>query len=156
MTSTPTRQNQDEESQIESKTALLIATLVFFLSFQGMMEEIEELNTSDEKFESNFHDSWTQGFQEGSIYTDSTVAIGGSKNGGGHVCSVEEADHSVYCWGDNSRGQLGIGDNSERHRPTNPVQAQLPSEMISISSGYRHTCGLLSDGSVLCLSLIHI
>jgi len=150
MTSTPTRQNQDEEYQIESMTTLIIATLVFFLSFQGMMEEIEELNTSDEKFESNFHDSWTQGFQEGSIYTDSTVAIGGSKNGGGHVCSVEEADHSVYCWGDNSRGQLGIGDNSERHRPTNPVQAQLPSEMISISSGYRHTCGLLSDGSVLC------
>ncbi len=37
--------------------------------------------------------------------------------GEGHVCAVREGG-SLYCWGGNDLGQLGVGDFTRRDTPT--------------------------------------
>lgn len=83
-------------------------------------------------------------------------AMGGKKVtkvsvGAKHVCALANA--SVYCWGDNSSGQLGRsgGDSSV------PVAVNLSSssallgkEVIDISASDNYTCALASDGGVAC------
>ena len=38
-----------------------------------------------------------------------------------HTCALA-TDGSLWCWGDNSAGQLGIGSNEEHLAPTRVVQ----------------------------------
>ena len=42
--------------------------------------------------------------------------IRSDSNGERHMCAI--ADGKVYCWGKNSNGQLGVGDNYRRYYPT--------------------------------------
>lgn len=71
--------------------------------------------------------------------------------GAKHVCAIANA--TVYCWGDNSRGQLGRAGGSS----SVPVVADLSTssalrgkEVIDISASDNFTCALASDGSVAC------
>ena len=51
------------------------------------------------------------GFQSGSIFTETTVSVGGN-----HICAIMD-DSSLQCWGGNSFGQVGeIGRASCRER----------------------------------------
>src|SRR4051794_26114877 len=34
-----------------------------------------------------------------------------------HTCAVR-ADHTMWCWGSNANGQLGVGDRTDRATPT--------------------------------------
>jgi len=66
-----------------------------------------------------------------------------------HTCSLM-SDNSIWCWGDNSEGQLGIGSEvGETHLPTNTT---LPfgRTAISVSSGSNFNCAILDDGSGVC------
>ena len=65
----------------------------------------------------------TAGFQEGSIFTNSTIATGYQ-----HACAVVE-NGSIFCWGDNSYGQLGIGSTDNQDYPvmTSLPEGQAPS-----------------------------
>ena len=66
--------------------------------------------------------------------------------GGEHTCAVTAGSH-VYCWGDNSFGQLGDGTTVTR---TRPVALVYPISGISaVSAGGRHTC-VLAEGRALC------
>jgi len=71
------------------------------------------------------------------------VAIGA---GGGHTCAVLN-DGSVWCWGFNSDGQLGVGDQKNRLKPT---QVQKLSGVVGIAAGGTHTCALTQSGSIFC------
>ena len=53
----------------------------------------------------------------------------------------------VYCWGDNSSGQLGLGDTQPRSRPT-----RVPglTNVESLSAGAQHVCAKLEDGTIAC------
>ncbi|WP_170330681.1 Ig-like domain-containing protein [Ruegeria arenilitoris] len=54
---------------------------------------------------------------------------------------------TLYAWGNNSNGQLVLGDQDERLEPT--VVGALENEIVvSISSGTSHTLALTADGQV--------
>jgi alpha-tubulin suppressor-like RCC1 family protein len=54
---------------------------------------------------------------------------------------------ALYCFGENTDGQLGVGDRSLRTRPTRVGTA---SDWISISCGESVTCGIRAGGRVWC------
>ena len=62
-----------------------------------------------------------------------------------HSCAIK--DGHLYCWGDNRKLQLGLGDREIRATPT-PVAER--SAFLEVCAGDSHTCALRSDGVVLC------
>ena len=74
----------------------------------------------------------------------------------GHTCAVLD-DHSVKCWGDNSFGQLGLGDTKNRGGKPNEMGEKLPAvdlgpgrTALAVATGDAHTCALLEDHTVKC------
>ena len=68
-----------------------------------------------------------------------------------HTCGLG-SDGNAYCWGDNSYGQLGIGDDTAGNLPKLVVQGNKLTGLTfsSIFPGFYHTCGLGSDGNAYC------
>jgi alpha-tubulin suppressor-like RCC1 family protein len=64
-----------------------------------------------------------------------------------HACALAHQGE-VFCWGSNSNGQLGDGTTTDRHTPV--AVTGLPAKATQIEAGGRHTCALLTDGSVWC------
>lgn len=63
--------------------------------------------------------------------------------GSEHACAIRNKD--VMCWGKNTYGQLGTGDQDNSNYPLyGPLYGAS-----KISAGERHTCGI-SDGKVYC------
>lgn len=68
--------------------------------------------------------------------------------GANHTCALRSGG-SVYCWGDNSTGQLGIGSTTSSQSPVEV--ADLASfGTVQIAAGANHTCALSSDFKVKC------
>lgn len=67
-------------------------------------------------------------------------------SGGKHTCALLD-NGEVWCWGDNSDGQLG---NSTFTGSSSPVQTTGITTATSLSAGANHTCALLADGSLRC------
>jgi alpha-tubulin suppressor-like RCC1 family protein len=67
--------------------------------------------------------------------------------GGEHTC-VLRVDNSLWCWGNNRFGQLGVGDTNSRLTPSR-VDA-LGVEVAAAYAGGAHTCAVKTDGSVWC------
>ncbi|UJR78205.1 RCC1 domain-containing protein [Sandaracinus amylolyticus] len=66
--------------------------------------------------------------------------------GGLHTCA-RAASGAVYCWGDNSTGQLGDGSTTERHAPV--LVTGLPAA-ASLSLGASHSCATTTDRRLFC------
>ena len=73
-----------------------------------------------------------------------------------HTCALLD-DGTVRCWGGANRGQLGLGDTSERGDDPGEMGDKLPAvalgtgrTAIAIAAGYYHTCALLDDGTMKC------
>jgi alpha-tubulin suppressor-like RCC1 family protein len=78
--------------------------------------------------------------------TPTPIIWGDVSAGGDHTCGIRD-DQSLWCWGSNAHGQLGVGDLLTRSRPA-PV---LPGRRwASVSAGHRHTCGLTVDDALYC------
>ena len=83
------------------------------------------------------------------------VALDGAVGGGPFVCALTSIG-DAKCWGDNSRGQLGTGDQEDRGgdpggigdnlRPID-LGTEQPIEQIAV--GREHACALV-DGRVKC------
>jgi alpha-tubulin suppressor-like RCC1 family protein len=68
--------------------------------------------------------------------------------GGGKYACVVSATSGVWCWGQNTSGQLADGSNVDR---LIPVQAtSLPSSIKSLSTGSNHSCAVINTGGVKC------
>jgi alpha-tubulin suppressor-like RCC1 family protein len=80
------------------------------------------------------------------LYFGLSVAAGGNHTCATGVEDPETLDFAVYCWGDNSSGQLGDGTYESRSTPT-PVPG-LP--LAPLAGGGAHTCALLVDRTVTC------
>jgi len=71
--------------------------------------------------------------------------------GGAHACVVLK-DGSVRCWGDNGKGQLGVGLPVATVAMTAvpmPVPG-LAAAATRVCAGSAHTCALLQTGIVVC------
>ncbi len=66
--------------------------------------------------------------------------------GGRHSCAIR-SDDSVWCWGGNDRGQLGVS-GGDRDSPVQTDGGALVA--VEIELGGRHSCARLTDGSVRC------
>lgn len=66
--------------------------------------------------------------------------------GTAHACALT-AEGVAYCWGDNSRGQLGDGTTAPSWRP---VAVAGGFQFAALTAGDRHTCGLHPDGRAYC------
>lgn len=83
-----------------------------------------------------------------------TAARGRIAAGAAHTCAIA-TDDVVWCWGDNSRYQLGSSAHASLvdDMSSTPVQAAaLPGGRVArqITSGDSHVCVLANDGSVWC------
>jgi alpha-tubulin suppressor-like RCC1 family protein len=67
--------------------------------------------------------------------------------GANHTCALR-SDGAAYCWGDNSRGQIGAGPIGS---PIDvPVLVTGGQSFSSISAGGNHTCGITRAGAAFC------
>ena len=74
------------------------------------------------------------------------------------TCAILD-DRTVKCWGENSRGQLGLGDNAHRGDSVGEMGDALPvvdlgagSTAVALAAG-THSCAILDDGTVKCWGL---
>ncbi len=68
------------------------------------------------------------------------------------VCAVLE-DATLYCWGRNSRGELGLGHLEPIGDDETPLQAgpvDVGGPVASVSIGGDHACAILTDGTLRC------
>lgn len=63
--------------------------------------------------------------------------------GGNHTCVLAGSD--VWCWGLNSKGQVGDGTTANRNTPV-----KVLSGAQNITAGYDYTCATLFSGQVMC------
>src|SRR3989454_4429496 len=66
-----------------------------------------------------------------------------------HTCGLTPAG-SAYCWGDNSRGQLGDETTTAR---SSPVLVVGRVSYAAVSAGNSHTCGITAAGTAYCWGL---
>jgi hypothetical protein len=70
------------------------------------------------------------------------VAVAAS--GWDHALALK-ANGSLWAWGDNGAGQLGLGDTTDRHIPT---LVSIPKTMVAVAAGWNHSLALAADGSL--------
>jgi alpha-tubulin suppressor-like RCC1 family protein len=66
--------------------------------------------------------------------------------GANFACLLDDTG-SVYCWGANDNGQLGIASTDPESRVAVQIQGH---DFLQISAGGQHACGVKDDGSVWC------
>ena len=69
--------------------------------------------------------------------------------GGNFTCALAR-DGRVFCWGDDSGGQLGDGGSSERLAPRPVLVPGLPEGITAVAAGYYHVCAIAADATVVC------
>jgi alpha-tubulin suppressor-like RCC1 family protein len=67
-------------------------------------------------------------------------------NGAGHTCA-EMTNGTLHCWGRNSAGQLGTGDQNARALP---AKVTMSISVDRLSAGAAFTCARGTDGSLHC------
>lgn len=80
------------------------------------------------------------------VYVHSISSAKSLALGKDHSCALL-TDGSVKCWGSNSFGQLGNGNQTDSLLPVNVA---LEQKVIEIVSGYNHACALVSIGDIYC------
>jgi alpha-tubulin suppressor-like RCC1 family protein len=85
-------------------------------------------------------------------YSQTPVLVAGGHQyvdisaGGDHVCAVA-TDGAAYCWGYNTGGQLGTGDNTQSWVPVTVAGGHA---FKSISANVMSTCAITTAGAAYC------
>ena len=67
--------------------------------------------------------------------------------GGVHTCAPANNEH-VYCWGDNTAGQVGTGTGTLIEALPRPAASATRFDRMTV--GALHTCALATDGTAYC------
>ena len=68
-------------------------------------------------------------------------------SGAHHMCALTD-DETLYCWGDNSFGQLGNGGTGNESIPVRATA--VPMKVAELSIGANHACGRPATGGIWC------
>lgn len=69
--------------------------------------------------------------------------------GANHICMVDRQG-TVWCWGDNGFGQLGIGSSLGGNARTLPSEVDAAANTAAVTTGANHTCALLVTNDLNC------
>ena len=96
----------------------------------------------------NFGDNTVETPQRVLLPTDEAefVAIGTT-----HGCAMLQ-NGSVYCWGQNDHGEVGIGTTGSQPSPAF-VDLGLYAPVVALDAGDEHTCALHADATLTCWGL---
>lgn len=75
------------------------------------------------------------------------AASGSISVGGNHACGV--ANGKLFCWGDNTYGQLGQGNNNDLSVPQSIYSLNTYNSVTKVSTGLNHTCAI-AYGKLFC------
>jgi hypothetical protein len=79
-----------------------------------------------------------------------SVAVERVSGGWEHTCASASGDAGVYCFGENTYGQLGIGRDAVGMSMAVPTHVTLAAPVVDLSAGERSTCVALSNGELYC------
>jgi len=82
-----------------------------------------------------------------------TSGVAAISSGDYFTCALIESDGSVKCWGNNSSGELGNGENTDSPVPVTVLDEtglSTLTNIISISGGTYHTCAVTNTGAAYC------
>jgi alpha-tubulin suppressor-like RCC1 family protein len=65
-----------------------------------------------------------------------------------HGCATRK-DGGLWCWGDNTAGELGTGTTASTS-PPRPVTTPAATGWASAAAGRKHTCGIRADTTLWC------
>ncbi|MDG0818060.1 RCC1 domain-containing protein [Bdellovibrio svalbardensis] len=111
--------------------------------------------------ETGYEDYNWRGGASGDMAALTTVFLGAGRtakeiqSGGTHTCAILDND-AVKCWGDNSSGQLGYDDTTERGSSAGTMTSLTSINLGSgrsaknISIGYDFSCALLDNNEAKC------
>ena len=147
-------------------------TLEYFRAFQDERESIDERLSGN--YPNGFWTHWVNAdrFNFDFLTDSSGTAFGFSIDrieyfgvnrnptqisiGTEHGC-VRVSDGAVRCWGENGRGQLGLGNSDgaleqvgDDETPAELDDVNLGGLALSVSAGHEHNCAVLSGGSLRC------
>ncbi len=101
----------------------------------------------------NYAGELGSGAASGSAPASSPVSVAGdhrfaqiSASSMGHTCAVDQAG-TTYCWGENSRGQIGDSTMTDRAAPAEVFGGHAFTE---IATGREHTCAIDASGAAWC------
>lgn len=63
-----------------------------------------------------------------------------------HTCGIA-TNHSLYCWGQNTFGGLGVNDLDTRYSPT---KVGADTDWAKVVTGSFHTCAIKTNGTLYC------
>lgn len=66
-----------------------------------------------------------------------------------HTCAIRE-DNSLWCWGFNREGQLGLGSYGVEFSKTRPTRVGGSNNWNYVAAGGENSCGVQTDGSLWC------
>jgi alpha-tubulin suppressor-like RCC1 family protein len=89
--------------------------------------------------------AWKSGLPESGVGRGD-YHVTGAVTLGGNFSLALKADGTVWSWGNNANGQLGIGSTGGTH--TVPAQITSTSGFVAISAGANHVLAIKSDGTV--------
>ncbi|RSM54704.1 hypothetical protein DMB66_37100, partial [Actinoplanes sp. ATCC 53533] len=129
-------------------TAVTVAALAAFLG----LGRVDAAFTATTSTASTF--GAAPGFRSGDLYSwgGTPTRVGTASGwirptaGNGYACAMR-TDGSLWCWGANGDGQLGLGDTVARN--AGPVQL-TGAGWTAVAAGSRHTCAVRSDGTLWC------